>query len=66
MRFNFMVLNFNNASKYAIAFFAVLLGCSAIFGKAQTDQASAAQVPAGKAPGGIVKGRVKLQDSKTA
>src|SRR5205085_911690 len=46
--------------RYVIATLLVLLGCSAISGKAQTDKA-----PTGKAQNGIVKGRVKLQDSKS-
>ena len=46
--------------RYAIATLLVLLGCSAISGKAQTDNPAT-----GKGANGIVKGRVKLQDSKT-
>ena len=51
---------FRCAGNYAIAALLVLLGCSAISGKAQTGATAS-----GKAPSGIVKGRVKLQDSKT-
>lgn len=64
MRLNFLHPAFRSAGKYdgryAIAILLVLVGCSAISGKAQTDQA-----PTVKAHNGIVKGRVKLQDSKS-
>lgn len=64
MRLNFLRPAFrpagNSDGRYAIAILVVLVGCSAILGKAQTDQA-----PTGKAQNGIVKGRVKLQDSKS-
>jgi hypothetical protein len=60
-----MQLNIRNSTflyggRYAIASVLVLLGCSAISSKAQTDNA-----PTEKAARGIVKGRVKLQDSKS-
>lgn len=56
------VLNptFCYAGRYAIATLLVLFGCSAISTKAQTDKA-----PKERATSGIVKGRVKLQDSKS-
>ena len=53
MRLNFM----NPAARYAIAAWLVLFGCNAICIQAQTEKE--------KAGTGIVKGRVKLQDSKT-
>lgn len=46
--------------RYAIATLLVLFGCSAISGKAQTDKPTTR-----KGANGIVKGRVKLQDSKS-
>lgn len=60
MRLNILNPAFCYAGRYAIATVLVLLGCSAISGKAQTDKS-----PTGKAGSGIVKGRVKLQDSKS-
>jgi hypothetical protein len=60
MRLNILNSAFCYAGRYAIATALVLLGCSAISGKAQTDK-----VPTEKVGNGIVKGRVKLQDSKS-
>lgn len=60
MQLNILSPAFRYGSKYAITAVLVLLGCSAISGKAQTSNA-----PKEKGASGIVKGRVKLQDSKS-
>ncbi|MBI1766301.1 MAG: carboxypeptidase regulatory-like domain-containing protein [Acidobacteria bacterium] len=65
MRLNFLSPTLQDEGKYAIAALLVLFGCSAISGKAQTSQAAAEKAPASKTANGIVKGRVKLQDSKS-
>ena len=60
MQLNVLNPAFRYAGRYAVVTVLVLLGCSAISSKAQTDKA-----PTEKGASGIVKGRVKLQDSKS-